>query len=713
MDSKQSIIITATEYICQTPEILESILEQVREQTSRNITDFLQITLEIDTQLILTKHKELGNALINSYNQTVRDLREIIFSLLTSNEFASLVKPEQISLNLSYISIPDSCTSSSIHGMVRKVRIGNIIQVIGQVVSIGEITKFVAVTTYSCRGKNCSNSNSPVFRHFEVGFSESNVFRREMSCDVCRGVLLEDVSKRVMCQKQKLKVKLIRKEIGTIKEIRAMDVSENIFQESTNSVPSQSLRGKSSDSKPKDAISIHPISLILRGKQVSKVELGRTYHFVGQPVYGRADYSSQFVSLPLSIEVNNLWNETKCSLGLDRDNLPLDLVQLKQACEYSEWSFVASLAFSIASEVCHPTIFCSVKLATLFSLVGGQCGTNNRHKGSIHLLVITQEHSLVARILGYGLRMCPRGGISGGGVQCEIGAVFQKEGVAAGDLVGGVLPLASDGVCFMPHFDSFKKDEKEKIQKALDTGLVPVKVAKGLSNEDKQIATPSVAQIPLSATIWICSEKVPTHLKVSKSILSQGTIQKYCHKAFTDLFTFAFTTLDDESIDEVQSDLILEQAMGVKNESLIERCDLVKWLEAASRIHTEVTEECSELINNFYLASRRVRQSDANSCQISVLSLEALVSLSVASAKLNLRKQVLKCDAVIAIVLFEESMVSRFGYSVIGTKNNLFGWSPGCAMSEMIGKQFDARMKMLAQQIDTFCNTHGPRGRES
>ena len=69
------------------------------------------------------------------------------------------------------------------------------------------------------------------------------------------------------------------------------------------------------------------------------------------------------------------------------------------------------------------------------------------------------------------------------------------------DLVGGVLPLANDGVCFMPHFDSFKKDEKEKIQKALDTGFVPVKVAKGLSNEYKQIATPSVAQIPLSATI--------------------------------------------------------------------------------------------------------------------------------------------------------------------------------------------------------------------
>ena len=65
------------------------------------------------------------------------------------------------------------------------------------------------------------------------------------------------------------------------------------------------------------------------------------------------------------------------------------------------------------------------------------------------------------------------------------------------------------------------------------------------------------------------------------------------------------------------------------------------------------------------MAFRRVRQSDANSCQISVLSLEALLSLSAASAKLNLRKQVLKCEAVIAIVLFEETMVSRFGYSVI------------------------------------------------
>ena len=722
MDLKQSVIIAGTEYICKSPEIQASILEQMRGQTSRKITDFLHITLEIDVELILTKYKNLGNAFINSYNQTVKDFREILFSFLTSNEFISLVKPEQISINFSYTSLPDSCIYSTMHTVINQVRIGNIIQIIGQVVSIGEITKFVTSTCYNCRTRSCRNSDNPVFRNFEIGFSESNVFRREMYCDSCKGLLLENVNKRVMCQKQKLRVKLIRKEMEIRKEKEPVDIDENIFGtefyqekiETINSKPSESLQRKSSESKTKDCDSIHPISLVLRGKQIPKVDLGQIYHFIGQPVYGRVDYSSHFVSVPLSIEVNNFWNQTKkLALGLGIGDLPVELVQLKQACEYSEWSFLASLAFSFASEICHPTVFCSIKLATLFSIVGGQCGINSKQKGSVHLLVITHEHNLVARILNYGLKMCPRVGICGGGVQCDIGPVFQKEGVAAGDLIGGILPLAGDGVCFMPHFDFLKKDEKEKIQKALETGVVPVKVAKGLSIEDKQIATPSVAQIPLSATIWICSEKIPTQLKVSKSILSQGALQKYCHKAFTDLFTFAFTTLDDESIDEVQSDLILEQAMGVTNEKLIERCDLKKWLEIASSIETEMTEECIELINTFYLASRRVRQSDIDSCQISVSSLDALVSLSVASAKLNLRDQVLKCDAVIAIILFEESMVSRFGYSVIGTKNNLFGWTPECAMSEMIGKQFDARMRMLAQQVDTFCNTHGPRCRES
>ena len=716
MDSKHNVIIAATEYICETPEILESILKQVGQQTSRNITDFRHITLEIDVQLVLTRYTDLGNALLNSCNQTIKDMREVIFSLLSANEFASLVKPEQLSVHLSYTSLPETCICASIRDIVRKVRIGSVIQITGQVVSIGETAKFVSTTCYSCRGKSCKDSLSRVFRHFEVGFSESNVFRRELSCDACKGLLVEEVSKRVMCLKQKIKVILVTKEMEVGKEIGAMDVSENIFGDSmqpTSSVSSQTLQGKSSDSKAMDAHSIHPISLVLRGNHVSKVELGHIYQFVGQPVYGRADYSSRFVSLPLSIEVNNFWSETQSPPQTLGDGLPLELVQLKQTCEYSEWSFVASLAFSFASEVCHPTVFCSVKLAILLSLVGGQCDVSSTQKGSIHLLIISQEHSLVARILGYGLKMCPRGGISGGSVQCELGAVFQKDGMSAGDLVGGLLPLASDGVCFMPHFDSFKKDEKEKIQKALDTGLVPIKVAKCLSNEDKQIATPCVAQIPLSATIWICSEKIPTHIKVSKSILSQGTLQKHSHKAFTDLFTYAFTTLDEESIDEVQSELILEQAMGGENERLIERCDLKKWLEIAAWIRTEMTEECSQLINTFYLASRRVRQSDIDSCQISVLSLDALVNLSVASAKLNLREKVLKCDAVIAIVLFEESMVSRYGYSVIGTKNNLFGWSPGCAMSHMIGKQFDTRMRMLARHINTFCSTHGPHARES
>ena len=703
MEAKETLAVSATEFICKYSGVLGSILAQISSQKPRNSEDILDLTLDLDVENILKDYNQLARSLTHSYNQTLKLLKEIIFSLLTSNQFTALTNPQQISLSLKYTSMPDNSFCVTNNEIIRNVKLGNVVKIIGRVISVSENTKFVSSTGYKCKSRNCKNSDSSILRHFEVGFSESNVFRRDTNCELCRGIVLEDVSKRIMSEKRKLKIKLFRKEIGN----ESMAVSENIFAvEPINSNSSQSLRVKNSETTNLREQSIHSTNLILRGKNIPKVALGHIYHFVGQPVYGRSDYSSH---LPVSIEVNNLWEARNAT---QEPNLPGELIQLRQACHYSEWSFVASLVFSFASEICHPTVYSSLKLAILLSLAGGHCRENDRENGNIHLLVLSKECGLVARILSYGSRMCPRGAVIAGGAQAEIGTVFQKEGTAPGDLIGGVLPLASEGVCFLPLYDFLKKDEKEKIQKALETGIVPVKVAKGLSNEDKQIFTPTVAQIPLNTSIWICSEDVNTKFKLPKTFLTQGSLQKYFSQAFTDAFTFVCHTTDDDVTIDLQSELMLNQAVGGESDKLVEGSDLKKWLEVASVMDTELTEECVDLLNTFFLASRRVRQSDSDSCQISEVSLDALISLSVASARLNLREKVLKSDATLAIVLFEEAMVCRFGYSVIGTKSNLFGWSPGCEMSEMIGKQFDVRMKMLSQQIDTFCSTHGPITRE-
>ena len=720
MDSKDEVVISATELICKTQDLLDSILNQVKSQESRKVTDFLLLNIEIDLENILKIFPILGNAFVKSNNQVSKNFREILFSLLTANKYALLSTPDQISVHLKYHTFPEGIFATSIHDVIKNARFGHVIMVSGKVLSLSGSTKFVSSTSYKCQSAKCRNSDVVVYRHFQVGFSESNVFRRDLNCEACRGLMIEDVNKRMMSEKRKLKVKLIatakKEESG-----KEMEITEEIFSthEARNSELSRTEQEKSSESTKKlvNSVdpSIHPLNLVMRGKDIPKLEIGQNYDFLGQPVYGRVDYASQYVTLPLSIEVFSIWPEqiVNASIELGRSDLPPELVQLKQACEYSDWSFVVSLAFSFASEICHPTSFCCVKLAILLSLVSGESSENSRRNGNIHLLVVTQEHTLVSRIFAYGLEMCKKGGSLSGSVQSEMGAIFQREGNAPGDLIGGSLALAGNGVCFTPLFDFLKKEEKEKIQKALETGLVPVKVAKGLSNDDKQIAAPSTTQIPLNSAVWVCSEKTVTQFRTSKTLLNQGSLSKHFNQAFVDLFTLALTTQsDEEHLDSVQTDLILAQAMGSESEKLIERGDIEKWIEKVAEIRVEMSEEAIELLNTFYLASRRIRQSNFDSCQISMTSLDALISLAVASAKLNLREKVLKCDAILSIVLFEESMISRFGYSVIGAQNNLLGWAPNRPMSEIIGKQFDERMKMLSQQIDTFCKTHGPISRE-
>ena len=406
MEVRQTLAISATEFICKQQEVLGSILGQVSSQKTRNPDDILDLTLDLDVDNISSDYDQLAKSLTHSYNQTLKLLKEIIFSLLTANQFTALSTPQQISLSIKYISFPDTLSCVTNNDVIMNVKLGNVVKIIGRVISISENTKFVSSTGYKCKDRSCKNRENSILRYFEVGFSESNVFRRNVPCELCHGILLEDVSKRVMSEKRKLRVKLFRREVDK----ECLDVGEDVFAvEPTHSESSQSLRVKSRETTTMREQSIHSTNLVLRGKIIPKVSLGHIYHFVGQPVYGRSDNSSH---LPVSIEVNNFWEDRNVRHG---PTLPVELVQLKQACHYSEWSFIASLVFSFASEICHPTAYSSVKLAVLLSLVGGHCSENNRQNGNIHLLVVSKECGLVARILSYGSRMCPRGAVTAGG----------------------------------------------------------------------------------------------------------------------------------------------------------------------------------------------------------------------------------------------------------------------------------------------------------
>ena len=110
-------------------------------------------------------------------------------------------------------------------------------------------------------------------------------------------------------------------------------------------------------------------------------------------------------------------------------------------------------------------------------------------------------------------------------------------------------------------------------------------------------------------------------------------------------------------------------------------CQLVELCRGCCSVR--LSEEASRLLHSFYLASRRVRGASQHGTAMPVAALDHMTSIAIAHAKLSLRRQVSgggggnppsfndvvmtslaqaeEADAVMAILLYEESLTSRLG----------------------------------------------------
>jgi DNA replicative helicase MCM subunit Mcm2 (Cdc46/Mcm family) len=75
-------------------------------------------------------------------------------------------------------------------------------------------------------------------------------------------------------------------------------------------------------------------------------------------------------------------------------------------------------------------------------------------------------------------------------------------------------------------------------------------------------------------------------------------------------------------------------------------------------------EEATQLIQGFYLASRRMRSSSRQTSEISTRSVEVMMQLAKNHAGVSLRKTATVEDALVAIMLYEETLTARHGTSL-------------------------------------------------
>jgi len=132
--------------------------------------------------------------------------------------------------------------------------------------------------------------------------------------------------------------------------------------------------------------------------------------------------------------------------------------------------------------------------------------------------------------------------------------------------------------------------------------------------------------------------------------------------------------------------------------------DLHALLERAEHSQVSISDEASRLLQEFYLASRRIRASQRNAVEIDKRSLKIMTQLAKNHARLSTRDTVVVPDALLAILLYEETLAARYGTSVFSF--NVMTSIYRRNIDNYHGNTTEEAMQMFHQHVLRFIGGH-------
>ncbi|XP_078325108.1 minichromosome maintenance domain-containing protein 2-like isoform X3 [Crassostrea virginica] len=330
-----------------------------------------------------------------------------------------------------------------------------------------------------------------------------------------------------------------------------------------------------------------------------------------------------------------------------------------------QFNFIKMLACFFGGEISPPGTYMKLKLSCLLSLAAQT--VSNKQVQPIHILAVGRDTEMLHRLLQYAMQFTSRSVASSSGNHLVSKVVPDKYNNSNYFIEGGSLMLASHGVCYMGNLSKFKKQTLERLHSALSSGKVLIDIdsrfTKGLAVSLEQ---------PLHATVWANIDK-SYQKKLREDNLSTCTsepcsIPKNLFQGFSIVM---MTDGDEFSLCEEVDFHVSYQSLKMSMEDdqkdadfPVSFEDFEQYFKHIRRIQVKMSSEAEKLLHRYYLAVRKARNSDDGSA-ISSLTLSSLISLAESHARLRLKTEVEEEDALEVIQLYEESLTTRFGPSIL------------------------------------------------
>nr|XP_021148595.1 MCM domain-containing protein 2 isoform X4 [Columba livia] len=371
------------------------------------------------------------------------------------------------------------------------------------------------------------------------------------------------------------------------------------------------------------------------------------------------------------------------------------------------WKFTAILANIFASQVVPPGTCNTLKLTILLSLVQ-TCEKENANY--LDLLIVTSDTLVIDRLLNYSLCLLPRGIRHPPSSDIFPSVSKDKHGTGSASIQACSAVLAKGGVCYIGDLSSYKKDKLELLQSVLESRMTTVFIpGKKYGEEADQQVTISVQTNFWSFVDVDSSSK--KHIQKENFLIGQMDVS-LIPPNLLDVFglliynEFPSCQLSSPLVHHILKKAINPEAMLYKVSQQFRMQDFEEFILFARNLHVELTSEAENLIQGYYLASRRLRRDSLRGSTLSASALKILISLSKAHTKLSLRNKVLEEDALIAILLLESSLTLKHGKSALCiAPNPVF---PFDLSDENSLQQRDSYLMQCHQQLLKFIAAYGP-----
>lgn len=296
------------------------------------------------------------------------------------------------------------------------------------------------------------------------------------------------------------------------------------------------------------------------------------------------------------------------------------------------------------------------KEAIALQLFGGErklLKDKSKIRGDVHILLVGDPSTAKSALMKVVAGLIPRGkyvsgkGVTGAGLTATV--VKDEELMGGWVLEAGALVLTNKSLLCIDEFEKVEKSDQVAMHEAMEQSTISIAKAT------------IVATLPAQTSILAGANPKLGRFDPYLPIKEQVDIPETLLTRFD--LKFALRDIPNPEIDAKIADHIL-QSRFFAEETVIPEIDmelLKKYVAYARKnCHPIMTKEAGEEIKNFYL-SLRERSGEDSPISITPRQYEALMRLAEASAKIQLREEVIKEDAIRAINLMKASL-RQFGF---------------------------------------------------